>query len=148
MIDQECKYEYGELIEVNSCDSTIGWNRRTFLFQLPDDKGVCCSTDREDPIKAIERFEALSSHVIVWPNHRKIEKPKEPEYEPYTYETFKPHRDKWFKVANCDDLVKVSAYNKYFVFLWHKTPISWESFLGNYIHEDGTPCGTLKEYVR
>ncbi|PCI28932.1 hypothetical protein COB55_03075 [Candidatus Wolfebacteria bacterium] len=135
-------YEYGEEIEAN-CGNQ--WEKRTFVFQLPN--GSVCTLHEGVPIQDFEND--MSSHRI-FPKHRKITKPKPPEYVAYTMETFKPHRDKWFRYKGSNyDLSRINSYDDNCVWVGSASQgHNYDEFLKDYKHEDGSPCGTIKEEVK
>jgi len=67
MTNQECKYEQGELIEVN-VGNGFDWDERVFISQVGD--AVVCVTNGGD----LEYLRSHPNHCGLWSNHRKIVK--------------------------------------------------------------------------
>lgn len=132
-------YEYGEEVEV--LDFFNKWVKRVFIMQLPS-KEVCVLFKGD----SVGRFECDKSGHRIYAKHRKLSKPKEPEYIPYTMETFEPFRNGWFRFKDSNGhLSIINSYNDCNIWLNSAScGVTWEYFFDKCENENGTPCGTLK----
>lgn len=72
---------------------------------------------------------------------------REPQYRPFTLESFLPHRDKWLRWKDDSEMpMRVQTYND--VGIWPGAAISgqsWQEAFEKLEFEDGTPFGELVE---
>lgn len=71
---------------------------------------------------------------------------KEPEYQPYTFETIQPDMNCWFKQKETQLIIKPASISSDGIFYvgYNCNFLSYQDLFKYYIKLDGTPAGSIK----
>ena len=85
----------------------------------------------------IDKYDEGVFYNTVYPIVRKIDGPKT--YRPFANaEEFKPHRDRWCKIGDCESRVQNVAENRVF---FRDMNFNWKQAYIEITFDDGTPFG-------
>lgn len=133
-------FKYGQKVLVKDFEEKT-FTEKYFILEV-NGKFLVTSYDYD-----IEDFEEETSGARWYDECKALPEKK---VVPFTYETFKPHRDKWFHfIKNRAELFKpIRVDNEGFVYIDTDTDvyiITWETFFKNCKQEDGSACGVEVE---